>query len=183
MTKIEDNCTFEVKADVFLQKADRILSIINNINRQGGITTQLMMAAACIELQSFFYYLENITHPEKEIDIENFLNCSELEKYIRHFKDLQHDLFCDLTEENNPNQQQDELMIISNLKVEISTNERLHKYEHCVDYIDSWSKLQTDNEMLCWMIYDSIRNVVLELESIYYIARERNAESKGETAQ
>lgn len=66
MDKTENNKIVDMETNVFKQKADSILFVIRNINRQGGIVTQLMMAAACIEVLKFVYFLQDITHSEEK---------------------------------------------------------------------------------------------------------------------
>ena len=171
MANIKSNDILEMNENVIRQKADSALSIIKNINRQGGVKTQLMMAAACIEVQDFVYYLEMITHTESDIEINSFLNCSNLEKYIRHFKDAQHELVY----RDDPSQRECELNIIANLKEEISMESyhRLLKYSNEAEYIDSWATLNTDISMLWDILYSIIENAILELDSIYYMIRDK----------
>ena len=162
---------FETNSNEFRKKADRVLSVIKNINRQGGITTQLMMAAACIEIEYFYWYLLEITHTGKEIDKNAFVKCSELVKYIRLFKDAEHDLFTTLLYDNSKQREDDE-EIISYLKEEIYSYKDLSEYMDYDDYLDSWKGLQTDHGMLCKMLYHIIQYTILGLEDTYQIIRE-----------
>lgn len=177
MTKNENNNAFNLKANVFRQKTERVISVIKGLNCQGAIATQLMMAAASIEVQDFVIYLENLTHSEKDVAGEYLLNCSELDIYIRNIKDVRHDFSNGLYGNTNPKQRDDELAIIQNLKDRISEDEKLLKYEDYTNYLDSWTKLQTDIDMLWSLLYDTINRAVLELESLYYIIREETAET------
>lgn len=168
----EDKNTIELTSDEFKKKAERILSIIENINYQGGITTQLMMAAACIEVYNYFNYLQNFSGTyscEIEINRNTFLNCSEIDVYIRRFKNAQNILFSYLSD--NPKQRIEDEKIISNLKEELWTNKNLSKYEDCDDYLDSWKGIRTDYEMLWNMLYEFIDYIPYGLEDIYQIVR------------
>lgn len=171
MIEKTNNKTIEKKSDIMnlkeeiLQKADRMLSVINNINRQGGVTTQLQMAAACIELQRFDWYLEE-TYLEKVIDRNDFPDLPKLEEYIRLFKNVEQDFFDDLYGgHHNTKQREEDIEIISYLKEEIINNQQLRQYEE--DYLDSWKELKTDIEMLSVFFNYLLRIVVSELESIY----------------
>lgn len=64
MEKIENDKAIEINANMFKQKTDSILLVIKSINSQGGIATQLMMAAVCIEVQKYVNFLQDITHTE-----------------------------------------------------------------------------------------------------------------------
>lgn len=172
----ENNNTFEISSIVFRKKADRVISVINNINRLGGITTQLMMAAACIEIQEFVYYLQEITHTNKEIDKNAFLRCSEIEKYIRSFKDSENDLFSNQLYDNSDQQESDN-NIINFLKEEICSDNRLCIYMECDDYLDSWKELKTDHKMLSDMLCQIIKNAILGLEDINQILRKKTLTS------
>ena len=171
-----NNDMFELKIDDFKQRADRILSVIKNINRQGGIATQLMMAAACIEVQSFYWYLQNITRLEdKSVINKAFKTHTTLVKYIRLFKDVQFDNTCF----DDPNQRIKETNIISNLKEEIwqGCYRRLDKYGDDIDdLLNSWTEQKTEDYSMRWqMLYDilyvSLSNVISEFESIVQIIR------------
>jgi len=177
MTKIENNNAINQKANVFRQKTERIISVIKDLNCQGAIVTQLTMAAAIIEVQEYEIYIEMLTHSEQDITKALTLSCSELDIYIRKIKDAQHDFSNSLYGNNNPKQRDDELAIIQNLKDRISEDEKLLKYEDFTDCLDSWTKLQTDIDMLWSLLYDTISRAVLELESLYYIIREKTAET------
>ncbi len=173
MDKIENKKTLEMETNVFKQKANRILSVIKYINGQGGIATQLMMAAACIEVQKFVYFLQDITHSEERekrlIGINQTL--SDIDKYIRSFKDVQHDLIC--TED--PKQREEEFDIIKDLKERILEGDDfcgLHP-DDC-NNLDSWAGLQTDIPILWRILYDSIKDVILELDGLYYITKTEN---------
>ena len=174
--------TIEMKSDIinlkeeFLQKADRMLSVIKNINRQGGITTQLQMAAACIELQCFDWYLKD-TYLEKVIDSNDFPGLPILEEYIRHFKDIEQDFWDDLYgEHQNTKQREEDINIISYLEEEIINNEHLRQYKE--DYLDSWKELKTDIDMLSGIFNYLLRIVVSELDSIYQEIRKQEEEAK-----
>lgn len=178
MNNIINDEPFEIKADELWQKADRMLLVIENINHQGGITTQLMIAAACIELRSFWQYLLNITHSEEKC-VKAFPNRSKLEKYIRHFKDAQFDCTCF----DDPKQRKEDVETICNWNDEIWSGcyPRLNKYgENIDDLFNSWTEQQTDDysirlEMLYDILYVCISDVILELESIIQLVREYNA--------
>lgn len=174
--------TIEMKSDIinlkeeFLQKADRMLSVIKNINRQGGITTQLQMAAACIELQCFDWYLKD-TYLEKVIDSNDFPGLPILEEYIRHFKDIEQDFWDDLYGgHQNTKQREEDINIISYLEEEIINNEHLRQYKE--DYLDSWKELKTDIDMLSGIFNYLLRIVVSELDSIYQEIRKQEEEAK-----
>lgn len=174
--------TIEMKSDIinlkeeFLQKADRMLSVIKNINRQGGITTQLQMAAACIELQCFDWYLKDI-YLEKVIDSNDFPGLPILEEYIRHFKDIEQDFWDDLYGgHQNTKQREEDIKIISYLEEEIINNEHLRQYKE--DYLDSWKELKTDIDMLSGIFNYLLRIVVSELDSIYQEIRKQEEEAK-----
>lgn len=172
-----ENDSFEIKADELWQKADRMLLVIENINRQGGIATQLMMSAACIELRSFWQYFLNITHSEEKCVKKAFPNRSKLEKYISHFKDVRFDCTCF----DNPKQRKEDVDTICNWNEEIWSGcyPRLNKYgENIDDLFNSWTEQQTDDysmrlEMLYDILYVCISDVILELESIVQIIREK----------
>ena len=174
--------TIEMKSDIInlkeelLQKADRMLSVIKNINRQGGITTQLQMAAACIELQCFDWYLKD-TYLEKVIDSNDFPGLPILEEYIRHFKDIEQDFWDDLYGgHQNTKQREEDINIISYLEEEIINNEHLRQYKE--DYLDSWKELKTDIDMLSGIFNYLLRIVVSELDSIYQEIRKQEEEAK-----
>lgn len=165
-------------SEFFKKKADRILSVLRNINCQGGITTQLMMAAACIELQEFQNYLHFLMAEaeDNEIDKNVFLSPAELDKYIRDFKDAEDDLFSNISED--PNQRKIEKEIIRYLEEEAFNNVRLRQYEDCIEYLESWEKLETDYEMLWHYLFEIIRYVNLRLEDIYQFLRKSQAGAK-----
>lgn len=170
-----ENDSFEIKADELWQKADKMLLVIENINRQGGIVTQLMMNAACIELQSFWLYLLNITHSEEKCVKKAFSNRSKLEKYIRLFKDARFDIIC----LDNPKQRMEDINVISNLKDEYWSGSypRLDKYGDDIDdLLNSWTEQQTEDysirlQMINDILYVILSSVILELESIVQIIR------------
>ena len=104
-----------MKSDAFnqkekiLQEADRMLSIIKNINRQGGITTQLQIAAACIELQHLDWYLYD-TYYLKMINRDDFPDLLKLEKYIRSFRNVEQDFWNDrFGGHHNPKQREEDI--------------------------------------------------------------------------
>ncbi len=173
MNKIENCKTLEMETNVFKQKADRILSVIKDINSQGGIATQLMMAAVCIEVQKYVYFLEDITHSEERdkrmIGINQKL--SDIDMYIRSFKDVQHDLICS----EDLKQREEELDIIKDLKERNSeVNEFCGLHQDDCDNLDSWAGLQTEIPILWRILYNTINNVILELDSIYYLTKTEN---------
>lgn len=176
MAENENNDTLEITSEDFKKKADRILSVIKNINCQGGITTQLMMAAACIEVQAFQDYLHFLMAEENEIDRNTFLSPEELDKYIRDFKDAEDDLFSNISDD--PEQREIDEEIIRYLEEEAINNTRLIQYEDCNEYLESWGKLETDYEMLWNYLYEIIRYVNLGLEDIYQILRKSQARTK-----
>lgn len=176
MAENENNETLEMTYEVFKKKADRILSVIRNINCQGGIITQLMMAAACIETQYFESYLVNL-YNEGVIDENVSPDLAKLEEYIRLFKNARKDLGDDLNEAYDHTLQRDEdLKIISYLKDLIMEDSFRHVNDNDYEYLDSWECLQTDIDMLYDLLYDQIRNIILGFESIYQIIRESKAE-------
>lgn len=173
MNTIDNVKTLEMKTDIFKQKADSILLVIKNINCQGGIATQLMMAAVCIEVQKFVYFLQDITHSEERdkrlIGINQTL--SDIDMYIRSFKDVQHDLICS----EEPKQREEELDIIKDLKERFfEGNEFCGLHQDDCDNLDSWAGLQTDIPILWRILYNSIKNVIFELDSLYYIIKTEN---------
>lgn len=182
MIKKTNNKTIEIKSDTMnlkeeiLQKADRMLSVIKNINKQGGITTQLQMAAACIELQCFDWYLKD-TYLEKVIDSKDFPDLPKLEEYIRLFKNVEQDFLDNLYGGHHDTKQQEEdIKIISYLEEEIINNEHLRQYEE--DYLDSWKELKTDIDMLSGILNYLLRIVVSELEGIYQEIRKQEEGAK-----
>lgn len=180
MTKNENKDILEITSemhpqkDEILRRADRALSVINNINREGGIVTQLQMAAACIELQSFELYLLN-TYNDNVIDRNDFPDLPTLEKYIRLFKNAESDLWDDIVEHDYPEQREkqegEDQEVIFSLKDLIVNTERLRKYEDCDDYLDSWKKIQTDIDMILNILYVVLRDIILDWESIFQIIR------------
>ena len=159
-----------METNLFKQKADRTLSTIKAINGQGGIATQLMMAAACIEVQKYVYFLQDITHSgerdKRMIGINPKL--SDIDMYIRAFKDVQHDLICS----EAPKQRKEELNIINDLKERVfQGNEFSDLHQDTCDNIDTWAGLQTDIPILWRILYDIIKNVIFELDSLYYIIK------------
>lgn len=161
------------KKEDFVKKADRVLSVIKNINRHGGIVTQLQMAAVCIEVQKYVYFLQDITHSEvrekRLIGINQTL--SDIDKYIRSFKDVQHDLICS----DESKQREKELDIIRDLKERFfDGNESCDLHQDDCNKLDSWAGLQTEIPILWRILYDTINNVILELDSLYYIIKTEN---------
>lgn len=91
--------------------------------------------------------------------------------YIRSFKVVQHDLICS----EEPKQREEELNIIKDLKERISEgNEFCGLHQENCDYLDSWVGLQTNIPTLWRILYDTIKNVILELDSLYYITKTEN---------
>lgn len=161
------------KKEDFVNKTDGVLSVIKNINRHGGIVTQLQMAAVCIEVQKYVYILQDITHSEERekrlIGINQTL--SDIDKYIRSFKDVQHDLIC--SEESK--QREEELDIIKDLKERFfDGNESCDLRQDDCKNLDSWAGLQTEIPILWRILYDSINNVISELDSLYYMIKTEN---------
>ena len=178
--KNDENATFEIRSDVFKQKADRVLSVIKNINRQGGIATQLMMAAACIELQNYDWYLLD-TYNEKVIDRNDFPSLTKLEEYIRLFKDLEQDFWDDLYGgHQNKKQREEDIEAISYLEEAIVSNEYLRQYDEV--YLDSWKNIKTDINMLSAIFNYLLRIVVSEFESIYQEIRKQEMKTTADTA-
>lgn len=181
MTRNKIDSTGDIKTDAhlqkdeILQKADRLLSVIKNINREGGITTQLMMAAACIELQNYDWYLQD-TYCEKVIDRNDFPNLHKLEEYIRLFKDIDQDLWNDLYgEHHTTNQREEDIEIIYSLKEVIIDHDNLRQYEE--NYLDSWIDIKTDINMLSVILNYLLRIVVSELENIYQEIRKQEVKT------
>lgn len=144
----------------------------------GGITTQLMMAAACIEVQGFIWYLQNITHSNSKIDKDAFLSCTDIETYIRSFKKAQNDLsYSDVQHKyvfsDSHEAREEELSIIRDLKDIIYLGDEVRGYEFSdeCEKLDSWAGLQTDIDMLCRVLYDCIRLVILEMDSIIQLGK------------
>lgn len=173
MEKIENDKAIEINANMFKQKTDSILFVIKSINSQGGIATQLMMAAVCIEVQKYVNFLQDITHTEDRDKRLTGINqtLSDIDMYIRSFKDVQHDLICS----EEPKLREEELDIIKYLKERIlEENELRGIHPDDCDNLDSWAGLQTDIPTLWRILYDSIKNVILELDSLYYITKAMN---------
>lgn len=173
MEKIEKNPTVEIETNVFKRETDRILSVIKGVNYQGGIATQLMMSAVCIELQKYVYFLQDITHSKEGNNRLIALNqsLSDIDMYIRSFKDVQHDFICS----EDPKQREEELNIIKDLKERIlEGNEFCGLHQDDCDNLDSWSELQTNIQILWRLLYYTIKNVILELDSLYYIIKKEN---------
>lgn len=177
MSRNDNSDTFEIIADVFREKADRIISVLNNINRQGGIVTQLMMFAACIEGQDFLQYLHQITYTysEKGIDGKPFIPQSGLEKYIRLFRNTLYDLNCF----DNSNRRKEEIDLFMDFKLEVygGCYPRLDNYSNDLDSLDSWlGDREEGYSMQCEMIYDilysTISAAILDIESIVQLIRE-----------
>lgn len=173
MDKNEVNETLGMQTNVFRQKADKILSAIRVINGQGGLATQFMMVTVCIDVQKFLFFLQEITHSEERdkrlIGIN--LQLSDIDKYIRSFKDAQHDLI----RSGDLKQREKELNLIKNLKKRISDGNEFYDLQQDVcDNLDSWAGLKTDIPTLWKIIYDTIRNIINELDNIYYIAKTEN---------
>ncbi len=164
-----------METNVFKQNADRILSVIKGINNQGGIATQLMMAAVCIEVHKFLYFLKEITHSEKRekrlIGINQTL--SDIDMYIRSFKDAQHDLICS----EEPQQREEELNIIKEIKERILDGNEYRGLHHdeC-DNLDSLAGMKAGIPILRQILHDIIQNVILELDSLYYMTKKENSE-------
>ena len=134
-----------------------------------------MMAAACIEVQKYVYFLQDITQSEerdkKLIGINQTL--SDIEMYIRAFKDVQHDLV--FSEE--PKQREEEVNIIKDFKERIfEGDEFCGVHQDDCDNLDSWAGLRTDIPILWRILYDSIKNIILELDNLYYITKAENPE-------
>lgn len=181
MNEIINNEPFETNSEEFRKKADRALSVIGNINRQGGVVTQLQMAAACIELQYFELYLLN-TYNDNVIDRNDFPDCPEIDMYIRRFKDTEDNLWNDIVEKNYPEQREkqevEDQEVIFSLKNLIINTERLRKYEDCDDYLDSWKNIQTGIDMLLDILNVILRVIILDLESIFQIIRKSSNGTK-----
>ena len=182
--KIDSACEIKTDAhfqkDEILQKADRLLSVIKNINREGGITTQLQMAAACIELQNYDWYLQN-TFCEKVNDRNDVPSLPELEEYIRHFKDIEQDFWDDLYGgHHNTKQREEDIEAISYLEEVIVSNEYLRQYDEV--YLDSWKNIKTDINMLSGIFNYLLRIVVSEFESIYQELRKKEMKTTANTA-
>ena len=175
------NTNLEMTSEVFKKKADRILTVIKNINCQGGITTQLMMAAACIETQYYERYLVSI-YNEGVIDRNVSPDLAKLEEYIRLFKNARKDLGDNLYEGRDHTQQREEdIKMISYLKDLIMEDSFRRVNDNDYEYLDSWESLQTDIDMLYDLLYDQLRYIILGFESIYQIIRESKAETQVNT--
>lgn len=181
--KIDSACEIKTDAhfqkDEILQKADRLLSVIKNINREGGITTQLMMAAACIELQNYDWYLQD-TYCEKEIERNDFPSFLKLEEYIRLFKDIGQDFWNDLYGgHHNTKQREEDIEIIYSLKEVIIDHENLCQYEE--NDLDSLIDIKTDINMLSGIFSYLLRIIVSEFESIYQELRKKEMKTTANT--
>ena len=164
---IEDASNMLPQKDEILQKADRVLSVINNINCHGGIVTQLQMAAACIELEYFEAYLLD-TYNDKVIDKKDFPALSILEKYIRMFENAENDFIDKLYEGNDhAKQREKDFRIISYLQDIIMEDNIRDVYHDDYEYLDSWECLKTDIDMLSGIIHHLIKLIVLGFKSIY----------------
>ena len=156
--------------DLFLKKADRVLSVINNINRQGGITTQLQMAAACLELQYYDLYLLN-TYNEKSIDRNDFPDLPKLEEYIRLFNNVEQDFWNDLDGKDRLLQRKEDIETISYMQDFIAQDDIRGVYYSDYECLNSWKELKTDIDLLTCLFNYLIRIVVSEFESIYQVVR------------
>ena len=163
----EDESNVLSQKDEIIQKADRVLSVIKNINRHGGIVTQLQMAAACIELESFEAYLLD-TYNDNVIDKNDFPDLSKLEEYIRIFKNAENDFVNNLYEgTDHAKQREEDFRIVSYLRDIIMEDDISGVYDSDYEYLDSWKCLKTDIDMLCRISHHLIRQIVLGFESIY----------------
>lgn len=180
----EDTSNVLPQKDEILQKADRVLSVIKNINRHGGIVTQLQMAAACIELESFEAYLLD-TYNDNKIDKNDFPELPKLEEYIRLFKTAENDFSDNLYEgTNHTKQREEDLRIISYLRDIIMEDEVRGIYDSDYESLDSWKCLQTDIDMLWKILHHIIRLIVLGFESIYHeIRKPTNGTNHNATSQ
>ena len=162
--------------DEIQQKASRALSVINNINLDGGIATQLQMAAACIELQSFELYLLN-TYNDNTIDRNDFPDLPKLEEFIRLFKNARNDFYDNLYEgKDHLKQREEDIWIISYLRDSIMQDDVRGVNYNDDEYLNSWKEIQTDIDMLWRILYHLIRLIVLGFESIYQEIRKQEAE-------
>ncbi len=175
----EDESNVLPQKDEIIQKADRVLSVIKNINRHGGIVTQLQMAAACIELESFEAYLLD-TYNDNVIDKNDFPDLSKLEEYIRIFKNAGNELVNNLYEGiDHTKQREEDFRIVSYLRDIIMEDDIRGVYDSDYEYLDSWKCLKTDVDMLCRIIHHIIRLIVLGFESICQgISKPTNATSQ-----
>ena len=162
--------------DEIQQKANRVLSVINNINRDGGIATQLQMAAACIELQSFELYLLN-TYNDNVIDKNDFPDLPKLEEFIRLFKNSGNDFNDNLYKGKvHLKQREEDICIISYLQDFIMQDDISGVNYNNDEYLNSWKEIQTDIDMLWRILYHLIKLIVLGFESIYQEIRKQEAE-------
>lgn len=177
----EDTSNVLPQKDEIQQKVNRALSVLNNINRDGGIATQLQMAAACIELQSFELYLLN-KYNDNVIDRNDFPDLPMIEEYIRLFKNAESDFKYTLYEgKDHFKQREKDIWIISYLRDTIMEDDVRGVNNSDYAILDSWKCLQTDIDMLWGILYHLIRLIVLGFESIYQEIRKQVAETTSNT--
>lgn len=170
--------------DEIIRKADRVLSVIKNINRHGGIVTQLQMAAACIELESFEAYLLD-SYNDNVIDKNDFPDLPKLDEYISSFKNAENEFIDNLYEgTDHAKQREEDLRIISYIRDIIMEGDMRDVSHNDYEYLDSWKCLKTDIDMLCRILHHLIRQIFLGFESICQGIRKRtNATNHNATSQ
>lgn len=78
-----------LSASEFVRKAERVISVLKNIDLSKSISTQFMIAAACMEIAEFNECLKATQKSEVQIYTGGFLACTPpLGIYIRHFKEV-----------------------------------------------------------------------------------------------
>lgn len=77
-----------LSAGDFMRKAERVISVIKNIDLSKAISSQLMTAAACIETVEFIACIKETQKSELQIYTGSLLTCTpSLGTYIKHFKE------------------------------------------------------------------------------------------------
>ena len=96
MSKMKDTTKQQfpvLYAGEFVRKADRVISIIKNIDLSKYVSSQLMAAAACVEVAEFNECLRATQESERKIYTGSLLQCTPtLETYIKHFKEAKKSL-------------------------------------------------------------------------------------------
>ena len=83
-----------LSAGAFQEKSERLLSIIMNIDLDKTVSTQLMMAAACLEMAEFLKDLETTTYSELNVYTGSLSSCRpSLETYLKRFKEAKNYLW------------------------------------------------------------------------------------------
>lgn len=163
--------TFELSADEFRQRTERIISVINNINLRGGIVTQLMMAAACIEAYGYSRYLVYLVKKlrmESNFSENTFLSRSDIWVYISRLKETLYNIRNSddkhtLSLDSYAKARKEEIQIIEELKEEIfrEDNIRVNPFSDECGKLDSWAEIRTDIDTFMCLLSDIINNIVV----------------------